>query len=132
MRSGAGLDQLLILRNKPPKWNESVSTVVSWSNVVLPLTLPVLVVQLNAYCLNFNGRVTEASVKNFQLISDDNKEYIVLQFGKVRCGRPRIIDSAGVESTCFAMQPGGQGHLHHGLPVAHDSLPGILHLPQLL
>lgn len=40
--------------------------------------------QLNAYCLNFNGRVTEASVKNFQLVSDDNINHMILQFGKVR------------------------------------------------
>ena len=39
--------------------------------------------QLNAYCLNFNGRVTEASVKNFQLVTDDNQGYVLLQFGKV-------------------------------------------------
>ena len=54
--------------------------------------------QLNAYCLNFNGRVTEASVKNFQLISEDNREYVVLQFGKVRssqghdCGGHQVND----------------------------------------
>lgn len=39
-----------MLRNKPPKWNDT----------------------LNAYCLNFSGRVTQASVKNFQLVSVDN------------------------------------------------------------
>jgi len=39
-----------VLRNKPPKWNDT----------------------LNAYCLNFGGRVTQASVKNFQLVSVDN------------------------------------------------------------
>ena len=47
--------------------------------------------QLGAYCLNFGGRVTHASVKNFQLVSDDNPERIILQFGKVTtwavCGR---------------------------------------------
>lgn len=40
--------------------------------------------QLEAYCLNFNGRVTEASVKNFQLVTDDNHNHVILQFGKVR------------------------------------------------
>lgn len=39
--------------------------------------------QLGAYCLNFNGRVTHASVKNFQLVTDSDKETIILQFGKV-------------------------------------------------
>ena len=37
--------------------------------------------QLNAYCLNFSGRVTEASVKNFQLVTDDNQNYVILQVG---------------------------------------------------
>ncbi len=46
-------------------------------------TLCVHNAQLNAYCLNFNGRVTEASVKNFQLVTDDNHNHVILQFGKV-------------------------------------------------
>ena len=50
-----------VYHNKSPDWNE----------------------QLGAYCLNFNGRVTEASVKNFQLVEGDEGEEIVLQFGKV-------------------------------------------------
>ena len=41
---------VMILKNKPPKWND----------------------QVGAYVLNFNGRVTRASVKNFQL--SDPKE----------------------------------------------------------
>ncbi|CAI5512591.1 unnamed protein product [Closterium sp. Naga37s-1] len=36
----------MVLRNKPPRWHE----------------------QLQCWCLNFRGRVTVASVKNFQLI----------------------------------------------------------------
>ncbi|KXZ52850.1 hypothetical protein GPECTOR_8g232 [Gonium pectorale] len=55
------LEELVVMGNKPPRWND----------------------ELNAYCLNFNGRVTEASVKNFQLVSDDNHNHIILQFGKV-------------------------------------------------
>lgn len=51
----------MIMFNKPPRWNE----------------------ELNAYCLNFNGRVTEASVKNFQLVTEDNQGYVILQFGKI-------------------------------------------------
>jgi hypothetical protein len=42
--------------------------------------------QLSAYCLNFNGRVTEASVKNFQLVADFDREHVILQFGKVGGG----------------------------------------------
>lgn len=56
------LRDMIVLRNKAPKWNE----------------------QLHAYCLNFGGRVTEASVKNFQLVEDGNADRVVLQFGKVQ------------------------------------------------
>ena len=57
---------LVAMSNKPPRWNDHVS----------------------AYVLNFNGRVTMASVKNFQLIErDDDDEGVdattVLQFGRV-------------------------------------------------
>ncbi|XP_004516627.1 tubby-like F-box protein 8 [Cicer arietinum] len=67
-------DRPIILKNKSPRWHE----------------------QLQCWCLNFRGRVTVASVKNFQLIastqppsaapapsthSDNDK--IILQFGKV-------------------------------------------------
>jgi len=33
--------------------------------------------------LNFKGRVTRASVKNFQLVDAANYEEVVLQFGRV-------------------------------------------------
>lgn len=62
VKGNVGTDELVVMRNKPPRWNS----------------------ELNAYCLNFNGRVTEASVKNFQLVTDDNHNYVILQFGK--CG----------------------------------------------
>lgn len=54
---------MIVLHNKPPKWND----------------------RLGAYCLNFNGRVTEASVKNFQLVEDgaSDADRVVFQFGKV-------------------------------------------------
>ncbi|XP_010416614.1 PREDICTED: tubby-like F-box protein 1 [Camelina sativa] len=78
----------LVLKNKPPRWHE----------------------QLQCWCLNFRGRVTVASVKNFQLIAanqpqtqtqpqpqaqpqaqtqtqqssqTDGPDKIILQFGKV-------------------------------------------------
>ncbi|WCJ23551.1 Tubby-like F-box protein 6 [Euphorbia peplus] len=61
-------DGSLVLRNKAPRWHE----------------------QLQCWCLNFHGRVTVASVKNFQLVaSQENRltgpehEKIILQFGKV-------------------------------------------------
>ena len=52
---------LAFLINKPPRWNE----------------------QVGAYVLNFNGRVTMASVKNFQLVDPDEHNIVVLQFGRV-------------------------------------------------
>ena len=55
------LRDLVYLINKPPRWNE----------------------QVGAYVLNFNGRVTMASVKNFQLVDPDEQNSVVLQFGRV-------------------------------------------------
>lgn len=59
---------LLVMRNKAPRWHE----------------------QLQCWCLNFNGRVTVASVKNFQLVASPENgaagqehENVILQFGKV-------------------------------------------------
>ena len=60
--SQPGINFLEILVNRPPRWNDNVG----------------------AYVLNFNGRVTMASVKNFQLVSEnDESEKIILQFGRV-------------------------------------------------
>jgi len=53
-------EMMLVFNNKEPKWNETVQ----------------------AYVLNFNGRVDQASVKNFQLIMGD-ENYIFMQFGKI-------------------------------------------------
>merc|ERR1711998_389910 len=51
-----------VLKNRPPRWSEAVG----------------------AYVLNFNGRVTMASVKNFQLINPaKNGEDVLMQFGRV-------------------------------------------------
>ncbi|KAL7155315.1 hypothetical protein ABFS83_03G066800 [Erythranthe nasuta] len=60
----------LVLKNKSPRWHE----------------------QLQCWCLNFRGRVTVASVKNFQLVADvdpsenipeSEQEKVILQFGKI-------------------------------------------------
>ncbi|KAJ7966768.1 Tubby-like F-box protein [Quillaja saponaria] len=60
----------LILKNKSPRWHE----------------------QLQCWCLNFKGRVTVASVKNFQLVaaaephqnvSVAEQDKVILQFGKI-------------------------------------------------
>lgn len=56
-----GMKNLVSLINKPPRWND----------------------QVGAYVLNFNGRVTMASVKNFQLVDQFDHDNIILQFGRV-------------------------------------------------
>ncbi|RHZ50020.1 hypothetical protein Glove_508g78 [Diversispora epigaea] len=52
---------ILVLHNKSPQWNEDTQS----------------------YVLNFNGRVTLASVKNFQIVHDNDLDYIIMQFGRV-------------------------------------------------
>ncbi|EYU40188.1 hypothetical protein ABFS82_08G078400 [Erythranthe guttata] len=66
-----GAAAALVLKNKSPRWHE----------------------QLQCWCLNFKGRVTVASVKNFQLVAASvdpsvdlaaaEQEKVVLQFGKI-------------------------------------------------
>ncbi|KAL6609910.1 hypothetical protein ACP70R_039879 [Stipagrostis hirtigluma subsp. patula] len=76
---GQNKERPLVLRNKAPRWHE----------------------QLQCWCLNFRGRVTIASVKNFQLIAassqppagaptpsqsqpaPSDQDKVILQFGKV-------------------------------------------------
>uniref|UniRef100_A0A8C5SEG6 Tubby-like protein n=1 Tax=Laticauda laticaudata TaxID=8630 RepID=A0A8C5SEG6_LATLA len=55
------MDSLIELHNKAPLWND----------------------ETQSYVLNFHGRVTHASVKNFQIVHSEDPEYIVLQFGRV-------------------------------------------------
>ncbi|KAG6474222.1 hypothetical protein ZIOFF_068146 [Zingiber officinale] len=82
----------LVLKNKAPRWHE----------------------QLQCWCLNFRGRVTVASVKNFQLvaavdsscsISPVEQEKVILQFGTI-----------------------GKDIFHHGLSVPALRLPSICYL----
>mmetsp|Transcript_11254 Transcript_11254/g.27673 ORF Transcript_11254/g.27673 Transcript_11254/m.27673 type:complete len:658 (-) Transcript_11254:359-2332(-) len=61
LRKSCLLDNLVCLENKPPSWNDEVG----------------------AYVLNFNGRVTMASVKNFQLCEKNDEQEQIMQFGRV-------------------------------------------------
>ncbi|XP_018431980.1 PREDICTED: tubby-related protein 3 [Nanorana parkeri] len=54
-------ENIIELHNKAPVWNDDTQS----------------------YVLNFHGRVTHASVKNFQIVHDNDPEYIVMQFGRV-------------------------------------------------
>ncbi|XP_073671335.1 tubby-related protein 3-like [Paramisgurnus dabryanus] len=55
------MENLIELRNKTPVWNEETAS----------------------HVLNFNGRVTQASIKNFQIVHNKDLDYIVMQFGRV-------------------------------------------------
>lgn len=55
------MDNLIELHNKTPVWND----------------------ETQSYVLNFHGRVTQASVKNFQIVHDSDNDYVVMQFGRV-------------------------------------------------
>ncbi|NXE12959.1 TULP3 protein, partial [Lophotis ruficrista] len=55
------LENLIELHNKAPVWNDDTQS----------------------YVLNFHGRVTQASVKNFQIVHGNDPDYIVMQFGRV-------------------------------------------------
>lgn len=49
------------MKNLPPKWNE----------------------RTECYTLNFYGRVSRASAKNFQLVTPGDQDTIYLMFGKI-------------------------------------------------
>jgi hypothetical protein len=51
------MDDLIELHNKTPQWNE----------------------ETQSYVLNFHGRVTQASVKNFQIVHDNDGELIIIK-----------------------------------------------------
>ncbi|KAM6215697.1 tubby-related protein 3 [Rhynchocyon petersi] len=55
------MENLIELHNKAPVWNDDTQS----------------------YVLNFHGRVTQASVKNFQIVHENDPDYIVMQFGRV-------------------------------------------------
>ncbi|GAB6030734.1 hypothetical protein CHUAL_007585 [Chamberlinius hualienensis] len=55
------MDDIVELHNKTPMWNDDTQS----------------------YVLNFQGRVTQASVKNFQIIHHNDADYIVMQFGRI-------------------------------------------------
>lgn len=52
------IENLIELRNKTPVWNEETSS----------------------HVLNFNGRVTQASVKNFQIVHNKDRKQRLYSF----------------------------------------------------
>lgn len=61
MGMSGSTDRPIVMKNKEPYYN----------------------VETNSYSLNFNGRVTTPSVKNFQLVHPLEPTYVTLTFGKV-------------------------------------------------
>ncbi|KAJ3274536.1 SAM domain and HD [Terramyces sp. JEL0728] len=59
--NGTDQQRYLVLKNKPPQWN----------------------VDTNSFVLDFGGRVSVSSVKNFQIIHENDLDYISLQFGRI-------------------------------------------------
>ncbi|KAM8976322.1 tubby-related protein 1 [Pelodytes ibericus] len=55
------MENLIKLHNKSPVWND----------------------ETQSYVLNFHGRVTHPSIKNFQIVHSDDLDYIIMQFGRV-------------------------------------------------
>ncbi|XP_048879301.1 tubby-related protein 1-like [Brienomyrus brachyistius] len=55
------MENLIELHNKTPVWNEETAS----------------------HVLNFAGRVTQASIKNFQIVHTKDVDYILMQFGRV-------------------------------------------------
>ena len=60
-------DKYVAFHNKEPVWREDIK----------------------ANVLNFGGRVKKASMKNFQIVSDDNTDDVLMQFG--RCAKDSFI-----------------------------------------
>ncbi|KAJ3349875.1 hypothetical protein HDU83_000251, partial [Entophlyctis luteolus] len=61
-RSRRGHDKdIHVMHNKTPQWNP----------------------ETESFVLNFNTRVTMASVKNFQVVHDHDLDYIIMQFGRI-------------------------------------------------
>ncbi|XP_044031419.1 tubby-related protein 1-like [Siniperca chuatsi] len=54
-------ENMIELHNKTPVWNDETAS----------------------HVLNFNGRVTQASIKNFQIVHNKDLDYIVMQFGRI-------------------------------------------------
>ncbi|MBZ3875092.1 Tubby-related protein 3 [Sciurus carolinensis] len=54
-----------------------------WKTIELPNKAPVWNDDTQSCVLNSHGRVTQASVKNFQIVHKNDPDYVVMQFGRV-------------------------------------------------
>ena len=121
-KAGKECDDVQVLKNKQPKWND----------------------QVGAYVLNFNGRVTRASVKNFQLcnVARDRAPHpppcaralaSPLSWHATRALLACVRACCARSGSCGdAIRPRGQGRLHHGLSMATVRLASLRHCAQQL
>lgn len=71
-------------RQAPKRTSSSSSTSLpNGMNVNIMLIKLIFPLEVQAFVLNFNGRVDKASVKNFQLIDDFDDNKIYMQFGRI-------------------------------------------------
>ena len=99
-------DGIQIMKNRPPRWSEAVG----------------------AYVLNFNGRVTMASVKNFQLVNPA-KVCQCMQFDCAGYRHARrgvmVCDSVEWRGCVDAIREGRKGQIYSRLPVSALCVPGL-------
>lgn len=104
-------DKLVTLVNKSPTWNE----------------------QTQSYVLNFHGRVTQASIKNFQIIHPDNgTSSLTFSYKPKHNDQPFSFwfTSRGLHSD--AVWPCGRGRLLHGLQLPFVCPASLCHHPLIL
>lgn len=105
------LDNLIELHNKAPVWNDDTQS----------------------YVLNFHGRVTQASVKNFQIVHDNDRTCLHPSVDVHRVVPLLTLTSALSPPHSrlhrHAVRQSGRGHLHPGLQLSHVCSSSLRHRP---
>lgn len=109
-------ENLVTLVNKSPSWNE----------------------QTQSYVLNFHGRVTQASVKNFQIVHPDNSKWgyriiFMLKFMTILQmfnSNPYYLSFSGLY--CDAVRAGSRRCVFHGLQLSFVCSTGFCYHSVLL
>lgn len=75
-RDGGARD-LLVLHNKSPQWNEGKPhfMISLRANAHVFIYINIYIIDTQSFVLNFSGRVTQASVKNFQIVHDNDCKF---------------------------------------------------------
>lgn len=89
------LENLIELHNKAPVWNDDTQS----------------------YVLNFHGRVTQASVKNFQIVHDNDRKSLVENWGwgVIQTGKAQYISRGfgGVGHSSWRRETGWKKTAHN-------------------